>query len=294
LWALRTRCSTFSYFSSPFTDPFKDALSSGNCTLINKRRSKPRKTWTIDNKARGVTYVDRATRQVKEVRGKAVILCAPRIGIHSDPVPNSRRGNIQMELAHSSARLGRYLMDHVVGREPRGSARVQSSSQCKRAPAAQRDFTILASEHSFEHKHFAVLAWLWFQGGAGADSTLARKGTERRSKNAVKEAFTGFPLGLSGEFAGAADNYCEIDRDLKDAWGNSRIAHFHDHGDNEAALMEDAGATAAEMLEAAGAKDIRVQAKGRNAGMAIHEWGQRARGDPKKSVLNAFQPSARR
>ena len=28
------------------------------------------------NKASGVTYVDRLTRQVKEVRGKTVILCA--------------------------------------------------------------------------------------------------------------------------------------------------------------------------------------------------------------------------
>src|SRR5438477_3083524 len=31
---------------------------------------------TEPNKTRGVTYVDRLTRQVKEVRGKAVILCA--------------------------------------------------------------------------------------------------------------------------------------------------------------------------------------------------------------------------
>jgi len=42
-------------------------------------------TWTPSrNKARGVTYVDRLTRQVKEVRGKAVILCAHGLGIDAD------------------------------------------------------------------------------------------------------------------------------------------------------------------------------------------------------------------
>ena len=61
------------------------------------------------------------------------------------------------------------------------------------------------------------------------------------------------------------------------------------HGDNEAALMEDAAAQAAEMLEAAGAKDIKVQARVEMPGMAIHELGTARMGnDPKKSVLNAF------
>jgi choline dehydrogenase-like flavoprotein len=64
------------------------------------------------------------------------------------------------------------------------------------------------------------------------------------------------------------------------------------HGDNEAALMQDAGASAAEMLEAAGAKDIRVQANVEMPGMAIHELGTARMGnDPKKSVLNPFNQS---
>src|SRR5207247_4556122 len=85
------------------------------------------------------------------------------------------------------------------------------------------------------------------------------------------------------------DNYKEIESNLKDAWGIPALRISMTHGDNEAALMEDAGATAAEMLEAAGDKDIRVRTRVEMPGMAIHELGTARMGnDPKKSVLNAF------
>jgi choline dehydrogenase-like flavoprotein len=105
----------------------------------------------------------------------------------------------------------------------------------------------------------------------------------------VKEGFYSASLGAFGESLARWDNYLEIDRDLKDAWGIPALHINMSHGDNEAALMEDAGASAAEMLEAAGAKDIHVQANVEIPGMAIHELGTARMGnDPKKSVLNAF------
>jgi choline dehydrogenase-like flavoprotein len=85
------------------------------------------------------------------------------------------------------------------------------------------------------------------------------------------------------------DNYIEIDSNLKDAWGIPALRISMTHGDNEAVLMEDAGASAAEMLEAAGAKDIRIRTQVETPGMAIHELGTARMGnDPKKSVLDAF------
>jgi len=76
---------------------------------------------------------------------------------------------------------------------------------------------------------------------------------------------------------------------LNDAWGIPALRISMTHGDNEAALMEDAGATAAEMLEAAGRKIFAVRTRVEMPGMAIHELGTARMGnDPKKSVLNAF------
>src|SRR5436189_6173042 len=62
-------CSTFSYFSSPFTT-VADAQNSGNCTLITNAVVSHVNMNNNQNKASAVTYVDRLTRQVKEVRGK--------------------------------------------------------------------------------------------------------------------------------------------------------------------------------------------------------------------------------
>src|SRR5579872_1845954 len=68
-------CFTFSYFSSPFTT-VKDALKSGNCTLITDAIVSHVDMNNRSNKATGVTFVHRETKETKQVRGKVVILCA--------------------------------------------------------------------------------------------------------------------------------------------------------------------------------------------------------------------------
>src|SRR5579883_522025 len=66
-------CITTSYFASPGTT-IADALKTGRLTLLTDAVAAriPMK----DGKATGVMYVDRVTRQVKEIRAKVVVLCA--------------------------------------------------------------------------------------------------------------------------------------------------------------------------------------------------------------------------
>jgi choline dehydrogenase-like flavoprotein len=71
-------CFTFSYFSGPFTT-VKHALKTGNCTLITDAIISHVDMDTGSNKAQGVTFVHRTTKEAKQVRGKAVILCAPAL-----------------------------------------------------------------------------------------------------------------------------------------------------------------------------------------------------------------------
>ena len=71
-------CFTFSYFSSPFMT-VKHALKTGNCTLITDAIIGHVDMDTRSNKAQGVTFVHRTTKEAKQVRGKAVILCAPAL-----------------------------------------------------------------------------------------------------------------------------------------------------------------------------------------------------------------------
>jgi choline dehydrogenase-like flavoprotein len=108
-------------------------------------------------------------------------------------------------------------------------------------------------------------------------------------KKAVKLGTYQVSLGAFGESLARFDNFCEIDPNLKDAWGVPALRISMAHGENEAALMHDAGVTAAEMLEAAGAKNIRLRTGTEMPGMAIHEVGTARMGtNPKKSVLNPF------
>ena len=60
------------------------------------------------NKARGVTYVDRITRETREVRAKTVVLCAQALESTRILFNSAPDG-----LANSSGVLGHYLMDHM-------------------------------------------------------------------------------------------------------------------------------------------------------------------------------------
>jgi choline dehydrogenase-like flavoprotein len=74
-------CITNSYFSSPFTT-VKDALKTGKCTLVTNAVVAHINRDKSENRAAGVTYVDRITHQTKEVKAKTVILCAQALELH--------------------------------------------------------------------------------------------------------------------------------------------------------------------------------------------------------------------
>lgn len=281
-------CSTFSYFSSPFTT-VKDALASGNTTLITNAVVSHIDMDGAANKARGVTYVDRLTRQVKEVRAKAVILCAQAME-STRILLNSSTREYPNGLANSSGALGHYLMDHVVGGGASGKLLNFDARPNANEPARPNGIYVPRFRNTPRTgKSSGFIRGYGYQGGAGAEFNFNAEGYGTTLKNAVKDGFYSASLGAFGESLARWENHVEIDRDLKDAWGIPALRISMAHGDNEHALMEDAGAAAAEMLEAAGAKDIRVQTNVEMPGMAIHELGTARMGnDPKKSVLTPF------
>jgi choline dehydrogenase-like flavoprotein len=281
-------CSTFSYFSSPFTT-VKDAVASGNCTVITNAVVAHVNMDNATNRASGVTFVDRWTRQVKEVRAKTVILCAQAME-STRILLNSSTREYPNGLANSSGALGHYLMDHVVGGGASGKLMDFKMPPNANEPARPNGIYVPRFRNTpTTGKHRGFIRGYGYQGGAGPEFNFSAEGYGASFKKSVKEGFYQVGLGAFGESLARWDNYIEIDKELKDAWGIPALRISMTHGDNEAALMEDAAASAAEMLEATGAKDIKVQARVEEPGMAIHELGTARMGnDPKKSVLNAF------
>ena len=104
-------CVTHSYFNSAFTT-VADALKTGNCTHVPNAMVYKVMMNRETNRATGVLYVDRNTRQVKEVHARVVVLCAQALE-SVRILLNSANRQYPNGLANSSGALGHYLMDHI-------------------------------------------------------------------------------------------------------------------------------------------------------------------------------------
>lgn len=281
-------CATFSYFSSPFTT-VADALKTGRCTLIANAVVRHVDMDPKTNRAKGVTYIDRLTRRTYQVAARAVILCAQALE-STRILMNSATRDHPKGLGNSSGLLGRHLMDHAVGAGASGELRDFDVNKSASDPNRPNGIYIVRFRNlKGGPRSSRFIRGYGFQGGSAPNFSFDAEGFGESYKRAVKEGFYGIRLTGFGESLARLDNYCEIDPDLKDAWGIPALRIQMTHGDNETAMMEDAAITAAEMLEAAGARNIVVNSRLAMPGMAIHEVGTARMGhDPKKSVLDAY------
>ena len=284
-------CSTFSYFSSPFTT-VADATKSGKCTLITNAIVSHVNMDNARNRAHGVTYIDSLSRKSYEIRAAAVILCAQALE-STRILFNSSTREYPTGLANSSGALGHYLMDHAVGAGAAGELTGFEVRKTASEPVRSNGIYVIRFRNlkgGPQHKNF--IRGYGYQGGAGPEFDFDAEGFGAAYKRAVKMGRYAISMDGFGESLARWDNYCTLDPHLRDAWGIPALSIQMTHGDNERALMEDAAAAAAEMLEAAGARNIRLNSSVQEPGMAIHEVGTARMGDdPKTSVLNAYNQS---
>lgn len=286
-------CVTHSYFNSAFTT-VADALKTGKCTLVQNAMVHQVLMDGSGKKARGVSYIDRQTRQVKEVYGRVVVLAAQ--ALESVRILfNSRNGQDTGGLANSSGVLGKYLMDHtwVAGGasaefpDHPGKANVNGPNRPNGL------YVIRFQNRPGEPAHKAFLRGYGFQGGGSTSFNTGLPGFGGAYKAAVTQqdgrtmvSFSGF-----GEVLAYEDNFVEIDPSVVDAWGIPVLRISMAWKENELKMIPDMAQSAAEMLEAAGARNIQPYFHlDRVPGYGIHEMGiARMGADAKTSVLNQFQ-----
>jgi choline dehydrogenase-like flavoprotein len=281
-------CVTYSYFSSPFTT-VADAVKSGNCKLITNAVVAQVEMDNAENRARGVSYVDRLTHKTYQARGRTVILCAQALE-STRILLNSSTREYPKGLANSSGAVGHYLMDHAVGAGAAGEMVEFITSHSASEPhRANGIYVIRFRNLATGPRHPRFIRGYGYQGGAGMGFHFSAEGFGASYKNAVRRGVYGAELGAFGESLARWDNFCDIDPGLKDSWGIPALRINMTHGPNESAMMEDAAVAAAEMLEAAGAKNIKINTGLQMPGMAIHELGTARMGaDSKKSVLDPW------
>jgi choline dehydrogenase-like flavoprotein len=284
-------CVTRSYFNSAFTT-VADAVATGRCTLITNAMVYKVLMDADHKRARGVLYIDRVTRQPREVYGRVVVLCAQALE-SARVLFNSATRQQADGLANSSGVLGRYLQDHLwvaggaSGEFP--DLPMKASLDGPRRPNALYVIRFRNTKDGARYKKF--LRGYGFQGGAGASFRMNAPGFGEAFKQGVRESVTTIGLSGFGEALPRRDNYVEIDPNAVDVFGIPVLRINMTWSENEKAMIPDMAESAAEIMDAAGAKNIRPwMVPDRIPGMGIHEVGVARMGNnPRTSVLNQFQ-----
>jgi choline dehydrogenase-like flavoprotein len=240
------------------------------------------------NKARGVSYVDRITRETRELRARTVVLCAQALE-STRILLNSAPGG----LGNSSGTLGDYLMDHMwsaggaVGEFPDMPGKPSlNTAHRPGGPYLIRFRNTAKGERS---KDF--VRGYGFQGGSALNFSLGAPGFGQAYKDAVKNGVWTMEFSGFGECLAYKHNRISLNKNVTDVFGIPVLHIDMGWGENEKKLIRDMALSAAEMLEASGATNIRTFAhEDRVPGYGIHEMGSARMGsDPKQSVLNQFQ-----
>jgi choline dehydrogenase-like flavoprotein len=274
-------CITKSYFNSPATT-LADAEKTGRLTLFTGAVAS--RVSMKDGKAAGIFYVDAATRELHEVRGKIVLLCASSL--------ESVRLLLNSSICNSSGVLGSYIMDNMFrggadGFVPAGPARPWNGP-----PARPNGIYIPRFRNVTTKETNGFIRGYGYQGGCVPSFDFSAPGIGPSFKDGVRKGHWRMRLNLYTECLSRKENCVTIDHSRVDAWGIPVLKMNVSWSDNELRMFADAQHEAMAMLKAAGAESIRLYDQRSVPGASIHETGGARMGnDPKTSVLNRYNQS---
>ena len=280
-------CTTHSYFNSAFTT-VADARRTGKLTLVTGAMVHRVVMDPDTRRAVGVEYVDRASRAVREIRARHVVLCAQTFE-STRILLNSATRQGAAGLGNSSGLLGKYLQVHFT--DAGASAEFTEFKAAPSAGGARRPNGLYVPRFRNlpgEAAHPRFLRGYGYQGSSSVPFHLGAPGYGEAYKKAARaETPTVINLQGFGECLPNEANRVEIDPAVVDAWGIPAVRITIDYRDNDRAMLEDMGDAAVEMLEAAGGTRVRRRVSPR---WAAHEVGTARMGtDSKTSVLTPFQ-----
>jgi choline dehydrogenase-like flavoprotein len=284
-------CVTRSYFNSALT-MVPDALATAKCALVTNAMVYQVMMDADHRKATGIRYVDRVTHEVRELKARAVVLCAQALE-SVRILLNSATRQQPTGLGNSSGVLGKYLMDHLwvaVGAQGEFPDFPQAFS-LDRAERPNALYVIRFRNTMSGPRSTRFVRGYGFQGGERVAPDWRKPGFGAEWVRSVRSGVPTIQINGFGECLPYASNYVEIDPGTVDVFGIPVLRIHMAWGVNEKAMIPDMAESAAEMLDAAGAANIRpFMVPDRQPGYGIHELGiARMGANPRTSVLNQFQ-----
>jgi choline dehydrogenase-like flavoprotein len=286
-------CDIHAAFDSP-TGLIYPSLDTGRLAL---RTGSIAREVTVDpatGKARGVAFVDAASGQLLEARGKVVVLAASTLEstrlLLLSKSPQHPNG-----IGNSSGHVGHNFCEHLMGPGVGGLVKDLVGKPRTTDDGRPGGFYV-ARFRNLEDRQGGFLRGYGFEGGSGTDmfpGTTDQPGFGAAYKKLVRET-AGAVIGMGGfgEVLPRYENAVSLDPEVKDKWGIPVLKFDFKFGDNEKKMAADMANTAREMFEEAGIEVLRQDDSIRPEGWSIHELGTARMGtDPKTSVLNQYEQS---
>ncbi len=285
-------CDIGSFYSTPwFFLPL--AEKTGNLEL--RANALVRNIIADENgRASGVAYIDRPTRQEREVYGKAVVVAASCVE-SARILLNSKSSRFPEGIANSSGQVGRNLCDHLYGTvgygylpqllgQPSRPDNI-SSSQVVWMPRWQN------LENPRQEKFIRGYS-IYPTGGCGEYPFYQDRieGFGSEFKRAIKRHYPA-PVGFYCQIPSQRcdTNFVDLDPEVKDVYGIP-VARLHfKWGTNELMMWDHAKSVTAEVIRASGGVVQGADIDPLSPGFSLHETGTLRMGnDPKKFVTNRF------
>ena len=296
-------CKSASNFSSSQV-LIPPALATGRLTVITNAMAREIVVGK-DGKAGAVSYIDRTTKEEKQVRARSFVVAASTCE-SARLLLNSRSTLFPQGLANSSGMVGKNLMDSV------GSWGSGYFPQLEKMPPHNHDGSggnylphVYMPWWKFNRKN-EFLRGYHIEPGGGRFMPVVQQfddvcdrleGFGASLKQTCRRSY-GATIGMEalGEMIPNENTFCEIDPSVVDEWGIPVLRFHWRAGENEIRMAKDMQQTFRAIVEAGGgtySTDVTTDGPAPyglyDGGTAIHESGTIRMGDnPKSSALNKY------
>jgi choline dehydrogenase-like flavoprotein len=273
-----------------------------------------------ENRARGVTYIERYTKKSVDVDAKYVILAGSTLENTRLLLLSAKGG-----LANSSGTLGHYMMDQVGGGGVAGILPILKGSRSRLDDGKSSGITVANFQNidrKTARKDFIRGYVMNATGGQTEYPMFAASfpGYGSEWKKEIKSRYVAQARVwiAGGEMLSRKENFVELDPDVKDHWGIPVLKIHFTHCDNDRKVIADFHEKAEELFRKAGGEVMAGLGRGGPAGFpggpgspdvpanpggaaqgpprqprplggSIHEVGTaRMSASPKEGVLNSF------
>ena len=295
------------------------ALRTGNLEVLTDSVA-ARVRMNVENRAQGITYIERYTMKPVDVDAKYVILAASTLENTRLMMLSAKEG-----LANSSGTLGQYMMDQVGGTGVFGFLPKLKGGPSRLDDGKSAGITIPSFQNidkKTARKDFIRGYVMNATGGQTEYPTYAPSvpGYGSEWKKEIKSRYVAQARVwiAGGEMLARKENFVELDPEVKDHWGIPVLKIHFSHCDNDRRLSADFEEKAQELFKKAGGEVMPGLGRGgpagfpggagspdtgarsigggrnererpRSLGSSIHEVGTaRMSADPKQGVLNSF------